>query len=147
MADETPRPAGPKSQSTANVPLAPPNPMPGSAVNPTGAGANVRPAVPAQPGAAPATDPNAPKTFSPYTGPTDIIPGGCYRQNTKMRGDKQYGGRIADANGVILATFDDKQENTGNPLDGKLTDEPGEPWDGKRWAEKHKELVNELAQA
>lgn len=60
---------------------------------------------------------------TPYTASDAIVPGGCYGQNTKRRGSKDFGGELVNAHGVVLATFEDDQENTGNPKDGKLTDE------------------------
>jgi hypothetical protein len=77
----------------------------------------------------------APATFTPYLAPSEIIPGGVYRRNTRQAQGKHFGGDVADANGVVLATFEDKAENTGNPADGELTE------DGKAWVEKHKDLL------
>jgi hypothetical protein len=64
--------------------------------------------------APPERDPN-----SPYIGPSDIVEGGRYMRGTKLRGNKHYGGDIADAHGNVLATFEPDEENTGNPDDGK----------------------------
>jgi hypothetical protein len=72
----------------------------------------------ALPQAAPERDPN-----SPYTGPSEMVPGGRFLQGTRMQGGKHYGGRIVDANGRVLATFDDKAENTGNPAHGEKPEE------------------------
>jgi hypothetical protein len=66
-----------------------------------------------------AKSPAAPPAYSPYTGPSEIVEGGRYIQGATLKGDKLYGGRIVDAHGTVLAVFDDKHENTGNPDDGK----------------------------
>jgi len=61
----------------------------------------------------------------PYIGPTEIIRGGAYIRGAKLQGDRHYGGEIVDAEGRVLATFDDRQENTGNPRDGRKPDSEG----------------------
>lgn len=102
--------------------------------------------------AAPAATDDAPKTFSPYSAPGEMaVPGGLYRRHTRRQGDKDMGGDVADANGVVLATFEttDKDgkvvlmENTGDPRDGELTDH-GDKWDGKKWVKVHGDKFDKL---
>jgi hypothetical protein len=57
----------------------------------------------------------------------DVAPeGGRYirggRRDAKT--GRHYGGEVVDAEGKVLATFDDKQENTGDPKAGKKPPEP-----------------------
>lgn len=128
----------------------PPTPAPGQAprvqpptVAPAAHGPTTATTAPAGHVAAPAP----PRTFSPYLGPSEIVPGGLYRRNTKMRGDKQYGGEVVNANGVVLATFDDKALNSGNPLDGTLTDDPDATFDGVRWQKQYAKHLDDLPAA
>jgi hypothetical protein len=65
-----------------------------------------------------------PEPVWPYTGSSEIIEGGAYIRNAKLRGNKHYGGEIVDAHGNVLATFKPDQENTGNPDDGTKPEPP-----------------------
>jgi hypothetical protein len=62
---------------------------------------------------------DAPATFSPYTGPSEIVEGGQYMRHAKLVRGKHMGGEIVNAHGDQLATFAHDQENTGRVEDGK----------------------------
>lgn len=73
----------------------------------------VAPQATAAPAVPPPRDPK-----SPYTGPTEMVPGGRFIQAAVLRGGQHYGGRIVNAHGVVLATFAPDQVNTGAVEDG-----------------------------
>lgn len=49
----------------------------------------------------------------------DRVPGHYIVGGKPGRDGKHYGGRVVDHEGKVLATFDDKQVNTGRAEDGK----------------------------
>jgi hypothetical protein len=67
----------------------------------------------------------------------ETVPGGRYIRDARPKGGKLIGGTVVNAEGVVLATFDDDRENTGNPEDGDLTDE------GKKAAEEARKAARE----
>jgi hypothetical protein len=61
-----------------------------------------------------------PGTYSPYVpgSPSEIVAGGQYRRNTMMKNGKHFGGEVVNGKGEVLATFEDGQENNGDPETG-----------------------------
>lgn len=55
------------------------------------------------------------------------IEGGRFIRGARLQNGKQVGGQIVDAQGEVLATFEDDQVNTGNPDDGKKPEKKPEP--------------------
>lgn len=57
---------------------------------------------------------------SPYESPSEFKePGGVFIVGAKLKGNKLYGGRVVNAQGELLATFKNDQENTGRVEDGE----------------------------
>jgi hypothetical protein len=58
-------------------------------------------------------------------------PGGAFIRGATFDEDagKHFGGHVADAEGNVLAYFDEDQENTGNPEDGDPTDLGKKPFE------------------
>ena len=68
--------------------------------------------------AAEKADTAAREAYTPYTGTNEIVEGGQYMRGTKLVKNKHMGGEIVNAHGEILATFDEDEENDGNPASG-----------------------------